>query len=85
LSEAFAPARINDGSTVPYGFGWRVVDVNGLRVLSHGGAWAGFRAHIFRIPAERFSVVVLSNKDDFNPRLPSVHIANIYLGGKLPE
>ena len=85
LKEAFTPVRLNDGSSAPYGFGWRVVDVQGLEVLSHGGGWVGFRTHIIRIPSERFSVVVLSNRAEFNPRLAAVRIANVYLGGKLPE
>jgi CubicO group peptidase (beta-lactamase class C family) len=85
LAEAFTPVKLNDGSSAPYGFGWRVVDANGLKMLSHGGSWVGFRAHIVRIPSERFSVVVLSNRGNFNSRLAAVRIANIYLGGKLPE
>jgi CubicO group peptidase (beta-lactamase class C family) len=84
LSEAFTPARLNDGSATNYGFGWTIGTVNGLRVLSHGGSWVGFKTYITRIPSERFSIVVLANVNDFVPTVAAKQIANIYLGDKMP-
>src|SRR4030095_8310342 len=46
LAERFTPARLTDGSATDYGFGWTIATVNGLRVLSHGGSWVGFRTSI---------------------------------------
>lgn len=83
LEDAFTPAKLNDGSATDYGFGWTIANTNGLRVVSHGGAWVGFRTNIMRIPSERFSVVVLSNAADFNPGGAAKRIANVYLGDKV--
>jgi len=84
LAEAFTPAKLNNGSMTSYGFGWTIETVNGLRVLSHGGGWAGFRTHILRIPAERFTVIVLSNVANFTPGPVGRRVANVYLGDKVP-
>ena len=61
LSEAFEPMRLDDGTTSDYGFGWRLLEWHGRRVLQHGGSWAGFRSNIVRVPSERLTVVILSN------------------------
>jgi CubicO group peptidase (beta-lactamase class C family) len=84
LAEAFTPGKLNSGSFTDYGFGWTIANVNGLKVLMHGGSWAGFRTSITRIPTERFSVVVLSNVTNFNPAGAAKRIANVYLGDKIP-
>ena len=82
LALAFTPATLNDGSRTNYGFGWTIGEENGVRVISHGGAWVGFRTNITRIPSEHFSVVVLSNAANFNPSLLVKRITAIYLPDK---
>ena len=57
----WAPVKLNDGRTHPYGFGWGVRTVNGKRVIEHGGAWQGFKAHISRYPDNRLTVIVFAN------------------------
>ncbi|HNW35079.1 MAG TPA: serine hydrolase, partial [Candidatus Ozemobacteraceae bacterium] len=63
LREAFTPGRLNDGSAVPYGYGWEIRDILGLRAVLHGGAWLGYRTFILRFPAQRFTVIILANLD----------------------
>lgn len=58
---SWTPARLNDGSSGPYGLGWYVGSQNGHRVVQHGGAWQGFKAALQRYPDERLTVVVLAN------------------------
>ncbi|HYP25410.1 MAG TPA: serine hydrolase [Blastocatellia bacterium] len=84
MKQAFTPAKLNNGSATKYGFGWLVTDAGGLPVVSHGGAWVGFRTHITRYPSERFTVIVLSNFARFNPEGAAKKIARVYLGDKLP-
>jgi CubicO group peptidase (beta-lactamase class C family) len=57
----WSPVRLNDGKTYPYGFGWAVRNVNGKRVIEHGGAWQGFKAHIGRYPDNKLTVIVFAN------------------------
>lgn len=53
--------KLNDGRTHTYGFGWAVRSVNGRRVIEHGGAWQGFKAHIGRFPDNKLTVIVFAN------------------------
>jgi len=59
--EMWTAIKLNDGKTYPYGFGWAVRSVNGKRVIEHGGAWQGFKAHIGRFPENKLTVIVFAN------------------------
>lgn len=83
LKQAFARGKLNDGKEIDYGFGWFPRLVFGLESVSHTGGWAGFRTYIVRYPAERFSVVVLSNFAQFSPGTIGNKIARIYLQDKM--
>ena len=37
LEKMWTPVKLNDGSTVPYGFGWDITDINGHKRIGHGG------------------------------------------------
>ena len=63
---AYTPARLNDGSSTGYGFGWRIAEHLGRRQVSHGGSWVGFRTHISRYPDDHVTIVVLSNLGQFD-------------------
>jgi CubicO group peptidase (beta-lactamase class C family) len=84
LEQAFTPAKLNNGSLTDYGFGWSIENRNGLRIVTHGGGWAGFRTFIMRVPSKQFSVVVLSNLGSFVPGAVAKRIASIYLPDKFP-
>ncbi len=64
LSAWWTPARLADGTTRPYGFGWRLAEQAGSRRLEHGGSWQGFRAHLARYPDRGLTVAVLTNLGD---------------------
>lgn len=59
--EMWSPIKLSDGKTHPYGFGWAVRSLNGKRVIEHGGAWQGFKAHIARFPDNKLTVIVFAN------------------------
>ena len=61
LNEMWTPVNLNGGKTHPYGFGWALRNVNGHRVIEHGGAWQGFKAHIARFPESNLTVIVFAN------------------------
>ena len=61
LDEMWTPIKLNNGQTHPYGFGWAVRSVNGHRVIEHGGAWQGFKAHIARYVDDNLTVIVFAN------------------------
>jgi CubicO group peptidase (beta-lactamase class C family) len=63
LDQMWTAVRLNDGKPAPYGFGWDVTEVNGHRLIEHGGAWQGFTTQISRYVGDRFTVIVLTNLD----------------------
>ncbi|HKV62373.1 MAG TPA: serine hydrolase domain-containing protein [Candidatus Acidoferrum sp.] len=63
FDQMWTPVKLNNGKTSPYGFGWRIADVNGHRLLEHGGAWQGFTMHISRYVDDRFTIIVMTNLD----------------------
>jgi CubicO group peptidase (beta-lactamase class C family) len=76
---------LNDGKPIDYAFGLVVTEYKGLKVVEHGGAWAGFRAGIVRFPDEKFSVICLANLGTMDPSGLCFKVADIYLAGKLRE
>ena len=65
--QMWAPAKLNDGSTVSYGFGWVLADVNNHPFTSHDGKLEGFTTEFDRHTGEGLSVIVLENQDDAVP------------------
>ncbi len=76
---------LSSGKKIDYAFGLVVTDYKGLKVVEHGGAWAGFRAEILRFPDEKFSVICLANMGTMDPSDLALKVADIYLAGKLKE
>ena len=60
-SEVFTAARLNDGETYPYGFGWTIDTIAGQPVHTHGGSWQGFKAYIARYLGPDLTIIVLAN------------------------
>jgi CubicO group peptidase (beta-lactamase class C family) len=79
LDKAYNPAVLNDGKKIDYGFGWRITGYRNTRRVSHGGSWVGFRSHIARHPGIGLTVVILSNRSDFEPAGYIDRITDIYL------
>ena len=59
--QMYAPVRLKDGETRPYGFGWSVRSRLGHRILDHGGGTAGFSTMIARYVDDGLTVIVLTN------------------------
>ncbi|HEX2696055.1 MAG TPA: serine hydrolase domain-containing protein [Acidobacteriota bacterium] len=76
---------LNDGKKIEYAFGLMIGEHKGLKTVSHGGAWAGYRAGFVRFPDEKFSVICLANLADMNPSGLCMKVADIYLAGKIKE
>ena len=51
----------NNGKLSPYGFGWRISDVRGHRLIAHSGQTAGFGAAIHRYVNDDLTVIALTN------------------------
>jgi CubicO group peptidase (beta-lactamase class C family) len=77
----WTPAKLNNGKTYPYGFGWSLADLEGKRAVSHDGAWQGFTMSINRLLDDRFTVIVMTNLDSDNSKPEKIadQITKIYL------
>jgi CubicO group peptidase (beta-lactamase class C family) len=76
-----SPAR--SGPTQAYAIGLNVGTLRGLRVVSHGGSWAGYRGHFLRFPDQRFAVATFCNLTTSGPDSLARKVAGIYLGDRM--
>jgi CubicO group peptidase (beta-lactamase class C family) len=74
---------LNSGEELDYAFGLGHGEYRGVKTVSHGGAWGGFRAQLIRIPEHKFSVAVLSNLGTVNPSALANKVIDIYLADSL--
>ena len=74
----WVPARLTDGATSEYGFGWELNAFEGHKQVHHGGALPGFRAEMALYPDDGLTVIVLTNADGARPDEIARGIAKIY-------
>lgn len=79
IDRMLTPGTLNDGTELDYAFGLGVSEYEGLRMISHGGGFIGFRAELIRFPEQGFSVAVLCNLDCIDAELLALTVADIYL------
>jgi CubicO group peptidase (beta-lactamase class C family) len=84
--QIWTPITLNNGTTAPYGFGWRISKTDsGHCVLDHGGAWQGFASYIAYYPDERLSVAVLSNRAGACASYIAEKVAALYVPALSPR
>ena len=66
-SAMWSKAPLTNGTTTNYGFGWVLDSADGRARIHHGGSLPGFRAELMRIPADRMTIIVLTNGDEARP------------------
>lgn len=74
LDEIFTPEK--DG----YGYGWIIGTRFDRQVIAHGGGIYGFATHIARFPADRLTVIVLSNVEGASASRMANDLAAIVFG-----
>lgn len=74
----WSPVKLNDGSTHPYGFGWRIDAVQDHKILAHDGNWQGFSATIKRYPEQKIAVIVFANLRRTNTHKITTRIMEFY-------
>ena len=82
LERAFTSAKLPDGTLTNYGLGWFVSELEGARVIEHGGDIPGFSSHVLSIPEKKIFIAVLSNDAHHDPRpdFVATQIATLLLG-----
>jgi hypothetical protein len=74
---------LTDGEVLPYAFGLMHGEYRDLETVAHGGALAGFRAHLLRFPEQRTTIVTLCSFGASNPGSRSQKVADIVLADYL--
>jgi CubicO group peptidase (beta-lactamase class C family) len=75
--------KLNDGTATSYGGGLRLGDYRGLRMVSHDGADAGYRADVILFPDQRLAIVALCNGATIEPAELTRKVAEVYLGDRM--
>lgn len=77
--------RLNNGEELSYAAGLSIGEHKGLRTISHGGAFVGFRAELIRFPDQKLSIAIFANRGDASPSRMSLEIADILLKDVFPK
>jgi hypothetical protein len=85
IEEITTLGKLNDGKILENGFGLVIGKYKGLKTISHGGSWMGYRSDIVRFPDRQFSVICLANLSTFNPTKLSLQVADICLEHEFTE
>src|SRR5688572_4122028 len=80
----FTRGRLNGGDSIAYAFGLSRNVFRGQPTIEHGGAYGGYRAHLLRLPEQRFTVALLCNAANANPAGLAQRVAVALLGTRLP-
>ena len=74
--------ELNNGEPIDYGYGWRLTTYNNNEVIYHTGSTQGFRNIIYRIPSQKLTVIILTNRNtagEFVTKGLAEKIVDIYL------
>lgn len=79
IQKAFTNYTLTNGSSINYGYGWGLNEINGITTYEHGGRIFGYTSMGVYIPQEDIYVVILSNCSCNSPTSAAVQIAAIVL------
>ena len=67
LWQPFIKTSDNPASKEYYGFGWLIDELNGRKVIEHGGSNVGFRSYYARFVNDGLSIIIMTNTDEAVP------------------
>ena len=76
---AWTEGKLNDGTSIDYGLGWRLETHRNVRHPYHDGSTMGFRNTIQLFPDQKLMVVILTNRNEGEPADYAHKIADLYL------
>lgn len=78
-----SPGKLNNGIKINYAFGLGIGNFNGLKTISHRGAFVGFRANLMRFPERSTSIMLLANRSDIRTNDLIYSVAEIIFADNL--
>ncbi len=85
IAAAFTPQVVTDQPGISYGYGWFIETYRNLKTIWHYGSTVGFRTAIERFPEQKFTVIVLINRDEANAHQLARQVVDWYLFDQPPE
>ncbi|HWC95328.1 MAG TPA: serine hydrolase domain-containing protein [Candidatus Sulfopaludibacter sp.] len=85
LAEIQERATLSNGKTLEYAKGLSHSKSRGLALVSHAGAWGGYRAELVRFPEQHFSIACLCNVGSANPSSLAKQVSDLYLKDLMQE
>jgi hypothetical protein len=86
INQFLTPVTLDDGEKTNYAFGLVVDNYKGLKTITVGGDFSGYRAELLRFPDQKFSVICLCNFNRVGPNSIARQVADIYLADQFkPE
>jgi CubicO group peptidase (beta-lactamase class C family) len=85
IEEIMTPGKLDNGEVISDAFGLQIGDRGGLKTVSHGGSWMGYKSDFIRFPDFQFSVICLANLSTFNPTKLAFQVADLYLEHEYTE
>lgn len=82
LWKPFIKTSDNPSSKEYYGFGWLIDEVNGHKLISHGGSNIGFRSYYARFVNDGLSIIILTNTDEARPAAIMKALSDYYFRKK---
>lgn len=88
LADAHRPFELNDGRQAPYGYGWRIGQLQGEKSVKHDGIINGFVTVALYLPEHEILVALFSNGDwardieDPASEMAAVVLGKPFTGGK---
>ncbi|MBY0335899.1 MAG: beta-lactamase family protein [Acetobacteraceae bacterium] len=76
-------APFANGVTNRYALGLEVEAWRGVRTVSHGGLWPGYKTAFLRIPERRITVIVIANNGGLDPHHMALQVMEAALEGEL--
>ena len=82
LWRPFIKTSDNTASKEYYGFGWLIDELNGRKVIEHGGANVGFRSYYARFVNDGLSIIIMTNTDEAVPAAIAKALSEYYFRNK---
>ena len=82
LWQPFIKTSDNTTSKAYYGFGWIIDELDGRKVVAHGGANVGFRSYYTRFVNDGLSIIIMTNTDEAGPAVIVKALADHYFRSK---
>jgi CubicO group peptidase (beta-lactamase class C family) len=70
---------LSSGTEIYYAAGLGIEEYRGLKTISHGGSWKGYRGHLVSFPEQDLAIAILCNRTDGWPGRKADAVAEMWL------